>query len=138
MPADLALDLARRARSSDLFGAQGQDGFQRLNLNFVDHVLHYLAGAFDEVDEGKQDLSVGLAELLDDCGRFLGGARHNMVRFLHGGWLLFGIDFSNRILSKPAPPPLPTCNYNWDIFALRPYPQYTAVTTGTGVFLGGG
>src|ERR1700680_3023882 len=28
-----------------------------------------------------------------------------MIRFLHSGWLLFGILFGNRILSKPAPPP---------------------------------
>jgi hypothetical protein len=28
-----------------------------------------------------------------------------MIRFLHGGWLLFGILFGNRILSKPVPPP---------------------------------
>jgi hypothetical protein len=26
--------------------------------------------------------------------------------------------FGNRILSKPAPPPLPTCNYAWDILTL--------------------
>src|SRR5712691_5234455 len=120
MPADLALGLAGRARSGELFGAQSQDGFQRLDLDLVDHVLYHLAGSLDEIDEGKQDLSVALAELLDDGGRFLGGARHNMVRFLHGGWLLFGFDFSNRILSKPAPPPLPTYNYNWDIFSGHP------------------
>src|ERR1700730_873688 len=27
----------------------------------------------------------------------------------------FRVLFGNRILSKPAPPPLPTCNYDWDI-----------------------
>src|SRR5450631_2233980 len=57
------------------------------------------------MDDRKQDLSVTLAELLDDGGRLAGSACHNMVRFLHGGWLLFGILFGNRILSKPAPPP---------------------------------
>src|SRR6202521_2515286 len=67
--------------------------------------LYHLAGAFDQMDDGKQDLSVALAELLDDGGRLPGSASHNMVRFLHGGWLLFGVLFGNRILSKPAPPP---------------------------------
>src|ERR1019366_7708513 len=76
-----------------------------MHLNFVQHGLHYLAGAFDQMDDRKQDLSVALAELLDHGGRLTGSACHNMVRFLHGGWLLFGILFGNRILSKPAPPP---------------------------------
>src|ERR1700674_2425452 len=67
--------------------------------------LYHLAGAFDQMDDGKQDLSVALAELLDDGGRLPGSASHNIVRFLHGGWLLFGVLFGNRILSKPAPPP---------------------------------
>jgi hypothetical protein len=89
VPADVAADLARRAGSRNLFSAQRQDGLQSLYLDFVNHVLHDLAGAFDQVDQRQQDLSVGLAELLDDGGGFLGGTRHNMVRFLHGGWLLF-------------------------------------------------
>src|SRR6202162_3669168 len=76
-----------------------------MHLNFVQHGLYHLAGAFDQMDDGKQDLSVALAELLDDGGRLPGSASHNMVRFLHGGWLLFGVLFGNRILSKPAPPP---------------------------------
>src|SRR6202049_5174621 len=76
-----------------------------MHLNFVQHGLYHLAGAFDQIDDGKQDLSVALAELLDDGGRLAGSASHNMVRFLHGGWLLFRVLFGNRILSKPAPPP---------------------------------
>ena len=89
MPADIPAGLARRAGSGDLFRAQHQDGLQSLYLDFVNHVLHDLASAFDEVDQRQQDLFVGLAELLDDGGRFAWGARHNMVGFLHGGWLLF-------------------------------------------------
>src|SRR6266853_4135471 len=76
-----------------------------MHLNFVQHGLYHLAGAFDQMDDGKQDLSVTLAELLDDGGRLAGSASHNMIRFLHGGWLLFGILFGNRILLKPEPPP---------------------------------
>src|ERR1700686_5712434 len=76
-----------------------------MHLNFVQDGLHHLAGAFDQMDDGKQDLSVALGELPDDGGRLAGSASHNMVRFLHGGWLLFRVLFGNRILSKPAPPP---------------------------------
>jgi hypothetical protein len=32
--------------------------------------------------------------------------------------------FGNRILSKPAPPPLPTFNYKWDILGRRKCFQY--------------
>src|SRR6202163_4595215 len=102
---DVAAGLARRACSGQLFGAQCQDRLQGMHLDFVQYGFHYLAGAFDQMDDGKQDLSVALAELLDDGGRLAGSASHNMIRFLHGGWLLFGILFGNRILSKPAPPP---------------------------------
>src|SRR6202521_5587386 len=105
MMTDLAAGLAGRARSGQLFGAQYQDRLQGMHLNFVQHGLYHLAGAFDQIDDGKQDLSVALAELLDDGGRLPGSASHNMVRFLHGGWLLFGVLFGNRILSNPAPPP---------------------------------
>src|SRR5215472_7555350 len=56
--------------------------------NLVDHVFHHLAGILDQVDDGKQDLSVGLAELLDNGGRLAGGASHDVVSFLHGGRLL--------------------------------------------------
>jgi hypothetical protein len=105
MMPDLAFGLAGSARSGHLLGTQHQDRLQGLHLNLVQHGLHHLAGAFDQVDDRKQDLSVALAELLDDCGRLLGSPRHDMVRFLHGGWLLFRILFGNRLLSKPAPPP---------------------------------
>lgn len=32
----------------------------------IDHVLDHLAGILAQVDDGKQDLPIGLAELLDD------------------------------------------------------------------------
>ena len=40
---------------------------------------------------GKQDPPVALTELLDHGGRFLGGTGHNLIWFLHGGWLLLRI-----------------------------------------------
>jgi hypothetical protein len=67
MPADVAADLARRAHSGDLFSAQRQDGLQSLYLDFVNHVLHDLAGAFDQIDQRQQDLSVGLAPTVLSC-----------------------------------------------------------------------
>lgn len=66
VPADLTAGLAGRTRSRDLLGTQGEDGFQRLDVDFVDHLLHYLAGVFDEVDQRKQDLPVRAAELFDN------------------------------------------------------------------------
>src|SRR6266568_8812590 len=71
----------------------------------MDHRFHHLAGTFNQVDEGKQNLSVGLAELLDHGGRLACGPSHNVVRFLHGGWLLSDSCLATGILSKPAPPP---------------------------------
>ena len=43
--------------------------FQHLMTDLVDHVLDHLAGILDEVDDRKQDLTIALAELLDDGGR---------------------------------------------------------------------
>jgi hypothetical protein len=88
VPANLAAGLAGRARAGDLFGAQPQNQFQGLDSDFVDDGLDYLAGAFHQVQQGKQDLSIGLAELLDDGRRLFGGLRHDLVCFTHGGWLL--------------------------------------------------
>ena len=68
MVADIPFGLAGRPGSGDLLGAQHQDLFQHLMANLVDHVFHHLAGILDQVDNGKQDLSIGLAELLDDGG----------------------------------------------------------------------
>ena len=86
--ADVPAGLAGSTRSGDLLGAQHQDQFQSLVADLVDHGFHHLAGAFDQVDDGKQDLSVGLTELLDDGGRLARSAGHDVIRFLHGGWLL--------------------------------------------------
>jgi hypothetical protein len=52
-----------------LLGAQHQNLFQHLVSDFMDHAFDHMAGILDEVDDGKQDLSIGLAELLDDGGR---------------------------------------------------------------------
>jgi len=35
----------------------------------MDHPFHDLAGILDQVHDGKKDLPVGAAELLDHCGR---------------------------------------------------------------------
>src|SRR5262245_8791316 len=74
--------------------------------NLVDHVFHHLAGILDQVDNGKQDLSIGLAELLDDGGRLAGSASHDVVSFLHGGRLLSDSCLATgfyRIGSQPPP-----------------------------------
>ena len=65
---DVAAGLARRARTGDLFRAQPQDHLQNLVPDLMDHGFYHLAGALDQVDDGKQDLPVGLAELLDNGG----------------------------------------------------------------------
>lgn len=72
VPANLAARLAGRASSGDLLGTHHENGLKCLDLNFVDHVLHHLTGAFDQLDDGQQHLPVGLAKLLDHGGRFLG------------------------------------------------------------------
>ena len=46
-------------------------------------MLDHLASILDEVDDGKQDLSVGQPELLDDGGRLASSASHDVVSFLH-------------------------------------------------------
>jgi hypothetical protein len=66
--ADSAAGFAGRARAADLFGAQDQDLFQGLVSDLMNHRLHHLAGVFDQVQDGKQDLPIGSAELLDDQG----------------------------------------------------------------------
>jgi hypothetical protein len=69
MMPDVPAGLAQCARSGNLLGAQRQDRFQRMHLNFVQYSLDRLAGAFDQIDDGEQDLSIAAAELLDDGGR---------------------------------------------------------------------
>ncbi len=53
----------------------------------MDHGLHDLAGVLNQVEDGEQDLPVGLTELLNYCGALAGGASHDVVWFLHGGRL---------------------------------------------------
>ena len=63
--ADLAAGFAGGARAGHLFSTQHQDLLQGLMSDLMDHGLHHLAGVLDQVQEGQQDLPVGLAELLD-------------------------------------------------------------------------
>ena len=103
---DLAAGFAWRTRAGHLLGAQHQDLLQHLMSDFVDHVLDYLAGILDQVDDGKQDLAVGLAELLDDGGRLARSAGHDVVSFLHGGRLLSDSCLATgfyRIRRQPPP-----------------------------------
>ncbi len=60
MVADLAASFAGSACAGELLGAQEQNLFQRLMPDFIDHGLHHLAGILDQVDDGEQDLPVGL------------------------------------------------------------------------------
>src|SRR4051812_23467600 len=72
----------------------------------MDHVLDYMAGILDEVHDGKQDLAVGLAELLDDGSRLARSAGHDVIRFFHGGRLLSDSCLATgfyRIGSQPPP-----------------------------------
>src|SRR5581483_4892488 len=100
---DIASGFARRSRAGHLLGAQHQNLFQHLVSQFMDHALDDLAGILDEVHDEKQDLSVGLAELLDNGGRLARSAGHDVIRFLHGGRLLSEFLFGNRILSNRQP-----------------------------------
>ena len=52
----------------------------------MDDRVDHLAGALDLLDQGEQDLSIALAELLDDGRRLLVGAAYHLILFLHGGW----------------------------------------------------
>ena len=116
MPADLPARLARRAPPGDLLRAQHENGFQGVALDFVNHILHHLAGAFDQVDDGQQDLPVTLTELLDQAADSLAARVTIWYGFFTAVGSFLGFVFGNRILSKPAPPPLPTFNYGWDTF----------------------
>jgi hypothetical protein len=103
---NIAAGFARRTRAGHLLGAQHQDLFQHLVSEFMDHVLDYMAGILDEVHDGKQDLAVGLAELLDDGSRLARSASHDVIRFLHGGRLLSDSCLATgfyRIGSQPPP-----------------------------------
>lgn len=71
----------------------------------MDNAFHYLAGTLVHVDDGKRDLSVASAELLDDGGRLTCSASHDVIRFLHGGGLLSVSAFGNRTLSNRCQPP---------------------------------
>src|SRR6266550_8901204 len=109
---NLAAGLARSTCSGNLFGTQFENHLQGLYADLVNHRFDDVAGALDQVDDGKQDLTVGLAELLNDGGRLARGAGHDVVRFLHGGWFLSVVLFRNRILSNRCPPPLTNLQLN--------------------------
>jgi hypothetical protein len=90
VPADVAPGLPRCLGARDLLGAQHQNRFQSLASELVDDCRHHLAGTLDHLDDGKQDLPIRLAELLNDGGGFAFGPRHD-IRFLHGGLAPFRI-----------------------------------------------
>ena len=110
METDIAAGFARRPRPGHLLGAQHQDLFQHLVSQFMDHVFHHMAGILDQVDDGKQDLSVGLAELLDDGGRLARSAGHYVISFLHGGRLLSDSCLATGFYRIGANRRLPTFN----------------------------
>ncbi len=80
----------------------------------MDHGFHHLAGALDQVDDGQQDLPVGLAELLDHGGLLASSVSHNMVLFLHGGWLLSDSCLATGFYRNRRHRRLPTSNYDRD------------------------
>jgi len=57
--------------------------------DFVDHVLDPGAGIPNQVGDGKQDLFVGLAELLDNGSGLPRGAGHDVVTFFAAAGRLF-------------------------------------------------
>ena len=57
---NVAAGFAWRTGAGHLLGAQHQELFQHLVSDLVDHGLDYLAGILNQVDDGKQDLSVSL------------------------------------------------------------------------------
>src|SRR5215831_17930765 len=96
--------------------------------NLVDHMFHHLAGILDQVDDGKQDLSIGLAELLDNGGRLAGSASHDMVSFLHGGRLLSDSCLATgfyRIGSQPPPTNLQLNSGRLPDFSLSDFPPHS-------------
>ena len=60
---DIAAGFAWRPCAGHSLRAQRQDLFQHLMSEFMDNALNYMAGILDQVHDGKQDLSIGLAEL---------------------------------------------------------------------------
>jgi hypothetical protein len=66
--ADLARGSPWRPWSGYLLGAQSQDHFRSLYADLMDDGFDHLAGGLNEVDDGKQDLPIALAKLLDDSG----------------------------------------------------------------------
>ena len=107
---DVAAGFAWGAGAGHLLGAQHQDLLEHLVSDLVDHGLDHLAGILDQVDDGKQDLSVGLAELLDNGGRLARSAGHDVVSFLHGGRLLSDSRLATGFYRIGANRRLPTFN----------------------------
>src|SRR4051812_30200412 len=94
--------------------------------DLIDDRLHHLAGILNQVDEGKQDLTIGLAELLDDGGRLLRGAGHHMIRFLHGGRLLsVFLRLATGFYRTGTHRRLPTFNYDRDALSSRYHRRWT-------------
>src|SRR5207247_1902999 len=70
-----------------------------------DHFIDGDSGLSDQFDQRKQQLPVGLCELLDTGSRALLFVIDDMVRFLHGGGVLSKDCFWRIDSIEPAPPP---------------------------------
>jgi hypothetical protein len=89
--------------------------------DLVDHGFYDLARTLDQIQDGKQDLSVGLAELLNYGGALTGSASNDVVWFLHGGRLLsVFLRLATGFYRIGANRRLPTFNYDRDTLARRP------------------
>jgi hypothetical protein len=112
---NVAAGLARRSDTGHLLGAQKKDLFQHLMADLVDHGFYDLARTLDQIQDGKQDLSVGLAELLNYGGALTGSASNDVVWFLHGGRLLsVFLRLATGFYRIGANRRLPTFNYDRD------------------------
>src|SRR5205814_422216 len=102
---DVPAALAWRPRPGDLLGAQPQNGLDRVAPHRADHFIDGDSGLSDQFDQRKQQLPVGLCELLDTGSRALLFVIDDMVRFLHGGGVLSKDCFWRIDSIEPAPPP---------------------------------
>jgi hypothetical protein len=70
----------------------------------MDDGIDHLARALDHGDNGEQDLAIGFAELLDNGGRLVGGARDDLIGFTQDGWLLSDSRFRQPDSNRSRPP----------------------------------
>lgn len=98
VPADLSASLARRPRSGDLLGAQQQNGLDGLPAHGTIDLIDRHSGLGDQFDQRKQQLPVGLGELLDARSRGFLFSIDDMVSSLHGGGVLSKDCFGESVL----------------------------------------